>query len=75
MSLLPECRADVGVGMEQDDEGDEEVGKAVEEDVVGGWNLLEVAPTATILHSRVTPHLVIDTNTISQLGLKQIITI
>jgi hypothetical protein len=57
MSLPPECRADVGVGMEQDDEGDEEVGKAVEDDVVGGWNPLEVAPTATILHSCVTPHL------------------
>ena len=55
--LPPECGAYVGVGMEQDDERDEEVSKAVEADIEGDWNVCEVTPTATILQARVTPHL------------------
>ena len=56
--LPPQCGADVGVGMEQDDERDEEVSKAVEDDIEGDWNVCEVTPTATIRQARVTPHLV-----------------
>ena len=44
--------------MKQDDERDEEVSKAVEDDIEGDWNVCEVTPTAPILPARVTPHLV-----------------